>query len=102
MSVTDRTRAPTTACEESLWGWGRVAASRSRVFRPRDVEDVVQVLFSREQAGSGVIARGAGRSYGDAAQNDGGDVLDMTGLRRILSIDGERPSITAQAGATVA
>ena len=37
-----------------------------------------------------MIARGAGRSYGDAAQNDGGDVLDMTGLDRILSIDRER------------
>jgi decaprenylphospho-beta-D-ribofuranose 2-oxidase len=100
MSVTDRTRAPTTACEESLWGWGRVAPSRSRVFRPRDVEDVVQVLFSRE-APNGVIARGAGRSYGDAAQNDGGDVLDMTGYNRILSIDGERRLVTAQAGATI-
>ena len=49
-----------------------------------------------------MIARGAGRSYGDAAQNDGGDVIDMTGLDRIVSIDGERGLITAQAGATVA
>ncbi len=51
---------------------------------------------------SGMIARGAGRSYGDAAQNDGGEVLDMTGLDRILSIDNERRLITAQAGVTVA
>ena len=49
-----------------------------------------------------MIARGAGRSYGDAAQNDGGDVLDMTGLDRIVSIDDEHGLITAQAGATVA
>ena len=71
------------------------------MFRPRDVEDVVQVLFSQSRTGDGVIARGAGRSYGDAAQNDGGDVLDMTGYDRILSIDGERRLITAQAGATI-
>jgi len=51
---------------------------------------------------AGVIARGAGRSYGDAAQLDGGDVVDMTGWKEILSIDGERAAITAQAGATVA
>ena len=49
-----------------------------------------------------MIARGAGRSYGDAAQNEGGDVLDMTALNRVLSIDRERASITAQAGATIA
>lgn len=49
-----------------------------------------------------MIARGAGRSYGDAAQNEGGDVLDMTGLDGIVSIDRERGLITAQAGATVA
>ena len=70
--------------------------------RPRDVKDVVEILASHREQGAGVIARGAGRSYGDAAQNDGGAVLDMTGYDRILSIDGERRLITAQAGATVA
>jgi decaprenylphospho-beta-D-ribofuranose 2-oxidase len=52
--------------------------------------------------GSGVIARGAGCSYGDAAQNEGGVVLDMTGLSRIVSIDPGGRLITAQAGATIA
>jgi decaprenylphospho-beta-D-ribofuranose 2-oxidase len=102
MSVVDSARMPAAAAERSLSGWGRVSSSRSRVFRPRDVEDVVEVLFSQPRTGNGVIARGAGRSYGDAAQNEGGDVLDMTGYDRILSIDGERRLITAQAGATIA
>jgi decaprenylphospho-beta-D-ribofuranose 2-oxidase len=72
------------------------------VLKPRAVDDVVRFLASEVRPGKGVIARGAGRNYGDAAQNEGGDVLDMTGLDRIVSIDGERGVVTAQAGATVA
>ncbi len=49
-----------------------------------------------------MIARGAGRSYGDAAQINGGTVLDMTGLDRVVSIDVESLLVRAQAGATIA
>jgi decaprenylphospho-beta-D-ribofuranose 2-oxidase len=96
-------RAPTSpvGVTRSLCGWGRTARSRCRVLQPRAVEDVLETLASHV-ATAGVIARGAGRSYGDAAQNDGGDVLDMTGLDEIVSIDGQRGVITAQAGATIA
>jgi decaprenylphospho-beta-D-ribofuranose 2-oxidase len=53
-------------------------------------------------AGGGVLARGAGCSYGDAAQLDGGTVIDTTQLRRILWVDAERRLVRAQAGATIA
>ena len=66
-----------------------------RVRRPEEVADTLA-------ESGGVIARGAGRSYGDAAQNRGGDVLDMTALNQILSVDRRQGLITAQAGATVA
>ena len=103
MSVAELTaRPPLVGVERSLCGWGRTARSRCRVLQPRGVEDVVEALTSGARPGAGVIARGAGRSYGDAAQNDGGNVLDMTGLDRIVSIDAERGLITAQAGATIA
>jgi len=95
-------RAPLAGAERSLCGWGRTTRSRSRVFQPRRAGDVPALLTSAVQDGCGVIARGAGRNYGDAAQNDGGAVLDMTGLSRVLAIDTERGLITAQAGATVA
>ena len=95
-------REPLIAGERSLCGWGRVRPSRARVLRPRAVADVADVLAAPAQRGAGVIARGAGRSYGDAAQSAGGQVLDMTGWNRVLSIDGELGLITAQAGTTIA
>jgi decaprenylphospho-beta-D-ribofuranose 2-oxidase len=55
-----------------------------------------------KQAGPrGVIARGLGRSYGDAAQNAGGDVILMTGLDRILAVDLEGARARVQAGVSL-
>jgi decaprenylphospho-beta-D-ribofuranose 2-oxidase len=103
MSAIELTRSVSLpATERSLTGWGRTRASRARVLQPRGAQDVLEALAVGQRRADGVIARGAGRSYGDAAQNAGGDVLDMTALRRILSIDTERRLISAEAGATVA
>ncbi len=103
MSAVELTaRAPAIGEQKALCGWGRTARSRSRVIAASGVQDVVDFLARPVPPISGVIARGAGRSYGDAAQNDGGYVLDMTGWDRILSIDDRARLVTAQAGATIA
>ncbi|HEX7610688.1 MAG TPA: FAD-binding oxidoreductase, partial [Solirubrobacteraceae bacterium] len=72
------------------------------MLRPEHAEAVAQALAAAASLGTGVIARGAGCSYGDAAQNEGGVVLDMSAFGRILSIDTERRVLRAQAGATIA
>ncbi len=98
MPVAEQARSSTSGRERTLSGWGRTAPSRARVIRPEGIDQVAEVVA----ASRSLLARGAGRSYGDAAQNAGGDVLDMTGLDRIEAIDTERMTVRVQAGATLA
>lgn len=84
-----------------LDGWGRAAPSRSRVVRPRTAAEVAQALRAAQQNG-GAIARGAGRSYGDPAQNAGGTVIDATALRGIRELDAARGRVRVGAGTTLA
>ncbi len=102
MSVAERPSTPLLGLDSSLSGWGRTTSSRCRVLRPRDAQDAARIVESRAVPPAGLIARGAGRSYGDAACNGGGHVLDMTGCDRIVSIDRERGLVVAQAGVTIA
>lgn len=46
----------------------------------------------------GLIARGLGRSYGDAAQNGGGLVLEQTARAGVLDFDEEAGLITVESG----
>jgi len=100
MSVIELTapRRSHAASERVLCGWGRGRRTRCRVIAVDRAEQVLDVLGASEA----VIARGAARSYGDAAQNGGGEVLDMTGMDRVLWVDAELGLVRAQAGATIA
>jgi decaprenylphospho-beta-D-ribofuranose 2-oxidase len=85
-----------------LSGWGRAAYSRSKVITVQSTGEVSDVLADMAIRSGGVIARGAGRSYGDAAQNAGGTVLDLTALDRVLAIDAPQQLVRVQAGVTYA
>ncbi|RLT38391.1 MAG: FAD-binding oxidoreductase [Chloroflexi bacterium] len=82
-----------------LTGWGRTTPSVATVVHPPTREDV-RAAF--EAAGTrGLITRGLGRAYGDAAQNGGGTVLDGTALTAIGPIDGPHATITVGGGASL-
>jgi decaprenylphospho-beta-D-ribofuranose 2-oxidase len=87
----------TTTSERVLSGWGRTAPSRALVTGPLDLSQLGDLIAS-SQAG-GVLARGAGRSYGDAAQNGGGVVLDPVTASQI-ELEPERATVRASASVT--
>lgn len=88
----------------ALSGWGRTAPTLARVYRPRghaEAAEAVRAHGARGTIARGTIARGLGRAYGDAAQNAGGTVLDMTGLDRILAVDATTGLVVCEAGVSL-
>jgi decaprenylphospho-beta-D-ribofuranose 2-oxidase len=87
---------------ELLTGWGRTAATSADVVHAVHPSVVDEVMApSVAGAGRGLVARGMGRSYGDAAQNAGGTVVDMTWLDGIHSIDLANGRLAVGAGVSL-
>ncbi len=82
-----------------LSGWGRTSPTAARCLHPTGDEEVAHNVARTGERGT--IPRGLGRSYGDAAQNAGGDVLDITGVRGIRSLDLDHGLVTAYAGTSL-
>ena len=87
----------------SLTGWGRTAPSAAA-----DVEHGAGRRGRRASrwptaaaAGRGAVARGLGRSYGDAAQCAGGVVIDTTGLDAVLEADLDAGLVRVGAGTSL-
>jgi decaprenylphospho-beta-D-ribofuranose 2-oxidase len=81
----------------TLRGWGRSTASAAHLVPPPSVDGATQPPVHPR----GALARGMARSYGDAATNAGGVVLDMPARSRLRAFDGERGTLLADAGATL-
>ena len=82
-----------------LTGWGRYPLSESDVYRPDKIAELQAVVTADSTS---LIARGAGRAYGDAALNDQNRVVDLTRLNRMLSFDATSGLLRCEAGVTIA
>jgi decaprenylphospho-beta-D-ribofuranose 2-oxidase len=82
-----------------LTGWSRTAPTRAEVVTVDDAGGVDALLGSAGPRG--LVARGLGRSYGDAAQNAGGTVLDATSLAGVHALDLDRGVARVDAGVSL-
>jgi decaprenylphospho-beta-D-ribofuranose 2-oxidase len=87
---------------EWVEGWGMAVGAAGYVHRPSTVDGVRDVLDAARGQGVGVVPRGAGQSYGDAALLPEGVVLDLSRMRRILAWDPETGVIDVEPGVTIA
>lgn len=81
--------------EREISGWGRVAPHTAAVARPKSVAELEAWVRQNHQP---YLTVGALRSYGDTCANDGGPILDLTGLDRFQGFDRQTGVLTADAG----
>lgn len=79
-----------------LSGWGAASESLAQVIRATRDGPLTVPPGSR-----GALARGMARSYGDAAQNAGGVVIDMTTRTGLHALDETSGRVTVGAGTTL-
>lgn len=85
--------------KQLLSGWGRTAPTPAAVAHPTSVDEVADAAADHGERG--LVARGLGRSYGDAAQNAGGLVVETTGVSGIRWLDPERGLARLDAGVSL-
>ncbi len=85
--------------------WGRVVHGQSRVGEPAFHDELLARLASHPAAtgasARGLLAHGLGRSYGDVCLNDGGSLLRMGRLDRVIAADWTTGVVRAEAGLTI-
>ncbi len=83
----------------TLAGWGNAPRNDADVYRPERLPETAAIVTGAPQ--KSLLARGLGRSYGDAALNDGGGVILGTRLGRYLAFDPATGMLDCEAGASL-
>ncbi len=88
--------------ETTLTGWGRVRSAATIACRPERMAELDQALRVTQSEPGGLIAYGAGRSYGDAPLNSGGRTILTRRLDRLVEFDPATNLLVAEPGVTFA
>ncbi len=84
-----------------LENFGHSLNAPSYLIRPKSAEDIYSAFKLAKKMGVTVTARGAGRSYNDAALNGGGMMLDMSAMNQIVEWNQETGQIRCEPGVTL-
>jgi len=84
-----------------LEGFGGAVRAASRYVEPRTDEELAEILTAARREALSVTFRGAGRSYGDAALNTGGLVVDLRRLSGVRYWDAGHGVIESGPGLTI-
>jgi FAD/FMN-containing dehydrogenase len=91
-----RAAAGEKAIEVKSWDGTFVTRPRAHT-RPASIDDVVAIMRDPERYPAPVRARGSGHSPANCGEADGGTIVDMRGMSRILHVGED--TITAEGGA---
>ncbi|MBL8101112.1 MAG: FAD-binding oxidoreductase [Anaerolineales bacterium] len=84
-----------------LENFGHSLSAPAYLIQPRSAEEIYSAFQQAKKMGVTVTARGAGRSYNDAALSGGGIVLDMSAMNQILEWDPVTGQIRCESGVTL-
>ena len=100
-----RRRRPESLRANAAWrvadGFGGAVPTASRYVEPGNIDEMLSAIQQARRDGLAVTFRGAGRSYGDAALNHSGVLLDLRRLNRVIRWDAATGTIEVEPGVTI-
>src|SRR5437588_11334558 len=87
--------------QDYVMNWSMTERSPCYVLKARDIAGIKHALTTARTWGLSVIPHGKGHSYTDAALNANGVLIDVTGMRRILSWDPKQGIMQVEPGGTL-
>ncbi len=103
MALKKKTSVPSIQlpAPEKVETWGMNSYSISSVLKPKTENEIQDIINWANATNTKVALRGGGCSYGDAATNKEGIVLDLTDFNQVLDFNLKTGIMTVQSGARI-